>query len=182
MKQVYLLTGNKDKIAAANLIFNKYGVEVLSLDLDLPEIQANTSAEIASYTAREAFKLKKLPVIREDHSLFINELGMPGPYMAYIDKVIDVDHLVNILSTLKDRSGHFELSASFIDKDGIEHQFSYQVPIIFAKEPKGDNNQRWERLMMFPNEKRTFAEYPSDERTEVWSKNYQEIAKLIAAE
>lgn len=180
MKQVYLLTGNKDKIAAANLIFNKYSIEVLSLDLDLPEIQAATSIEIASYTAREAFEKKKLPVIREDHSLYINELGMPGPYMAYIDKAIDIDHLLKILDTLQDRSGYFELSASFIDEGGKEHRFSYQVPIVFANEPRGDNQQRWERVMMFPDETRTFAEYPSEERAEVWSKNYQEIAKLIS--
>ena len=179
MKHLYLLTGNKDKIAAANLIFNKYNIEVLSLDLDLPEIQATTSAEIASYTAREAFEKNKLPVIREDHSFYINELGMPGPYMAYIDKVIDLDHLVKILSILQDRSGYFELSASYIDEGGKEHQFSYQVPIVFANEPRGDNQQKWERLMMFSNETRTFAEYPSEERAEVWSRNYQGIAELI---
>jgi len=180
MKQVYLLTGNKDKIAAANLIFNMYDIEVLSLDLDLPEIQAMTSAEIASYTAREAFEKKKLPVIREDHSFYIKEFGMPGPYMAYLDKVIDLDHLVKILATLQDRSGYFELSASYIDGDGKEHQFSYQVPVVFADEPRGDSQQRWERLMRFPNETRTFAEYPSKERAEVWSRNYREIAELIS--
>ena len=162
------------------MIFQQYGVEVLSLDVDLPEIQASTSAEVASYTAREAFEKNKLPVIREDHSFYVKELGMPGPYMAYIDKAIDLDHLLKILDTLEDRSGYFELSASYIDGDGQEHQFSYQVPVTFADEPRGDNQQRWERLIMFPGESRTFAEYPSEERSEVWSRNYQEIAKLIS--
>lgn len=180
MKQVYLVTGNKDKIAAANMIFNKSGVEVLSLDLDIPEIQASSSAEIASYSARKAFEIKKLPVIREDHSFYISELGMPGPYMAFIDKQINVDQLVKILDTLHDRSGYFELAACFIDSNGKEYQFSYRVPIVFSDEPRGDSQQRWERLIMFPGESRTFAEYPSEERSEVWSRNYIEIAKLIS--
>ena len=40
MEHIHLLTGNEGKVKAANLIFGKYGVEVKSLGLDIPEIQA----------------------------------------------------------------------------------------------------------------------------------------------
>lgn len=50
MKYVYLMTKNKGKIAAAQSIFDKYKIEVRSLDFDIPEIQADSSIEIAKNT------------------------------------------------------------------------------------------------------------------------------------
>lgn len=180
MKQVYLLTGNPGKIAAANLIFKNYEVEVLLLELDIPEIQASNSQEIANHTALEAYKQSGKPVIREDHSFYIDELGIPGPFMAYMDKSVSVELLLKILDTLTCRDGHFELSAAYIDVRGTLHEFSYQVPVEFAQTAAGDKSQRWERVMKFKGEDRVFAEYPETERSAVWSKNYEQIAQLIA--
>src|SRR2546426_6685402 len=87
-QQIYLLTGNQGKIDAANLVFNKYGIDALPLELDIPEIQASTSQEIARAMAVEAYQRTGKPLIREDHSFFIDELGFPGPFTAYIDKAI----------------------------------------------------------------------------------------------
>lgn len=180
MKQVYLLTGNQGKIAAANLTFKKYGVEVLPLALDIPEIQADTSQEVATYTAKEAFAQTHKPVIREDHSFFIDELGIPGPFMAYMDKKVSVEQLMKILDGLESRDGHFELAATYVDEDGGLHEFNYKVPIEFAREPRGDDKQRWERLIKFKDDDRVFAEYPESERAAVWTKNYEQIAQLIS--
>ena len=127
----------------------------------------------------EAYRRTGKPVIREDHSFFIKELGFPGPFMAFADKAIDVDNLLKILSTLSSREAYFELSAAYADMDGAIHEFSYQVPIVMSDEARGDEKLRWERLMMFPGETRTFAEFDADERTEVWAKNYEAIAQTI---
>lgn len=181
MQQIHLLTGNPGKIAAANAIFNQYKIEVLPTDLDLPEIQASSSQEVATFMIKEAYKQLQKPVIREDHSFFIDDLGMPGPYMNYIDKQITVEQLLKILDTLPSRNGHFELAAAYADGNGDIHEFSYQVPIEFAHEAKGDPNLRWERIIKFKDDSRVFAEYPESERALVWAKNYEQIAKLIAA-
>ncbi|HJP80768.1 MAG TPA: non-canonical purine NTP pyrophosphatase [Candidatus Saccharimonadales bacterium] len=179
MKQVHLLTGNPDKLKAANLIFNTYNIAVLPLELDIPEIQAATSMEVARHMVEEAYKVTGKSVIREDHSFFIKELGFPGPFMAYIDKGIDVDHLLRILSTLSSREAYFELGAAYADANGMVHEFSYQVPIVMSEEARGDERLRWEQLMMFPGETRTFAEFDPDERTEVWAKNFETIAQIV---
>lgn len=178
MKQIYLLTGNPDKIKAANLIFNKKDVAVLPLELGIPEIQASTSAEVARNMVEEAYRRTGKPVIREDHSFFIKELGFPGPFMAYMDKAIDVDHLLRILSTLSSRDAYFELAAAYADAAGMVHEFSYQVPVVMSEEARGDERLRWERLMMFPGDTKTFAEFDADERTEVWVKNFEAIARM----
>lgn len=74
MKYIYLMTKNPGKIAAAQSVFSKYDIEVRSLDFDIPEIQADTSIEIAKYAVERAYEKFKEPVIREDHSLFIDEI------------------------------------------------------------------------------------------------------------
>ena len=62
MKYVYLMTKNKGKIDAAQGVFDKYGIEVRSLDFDVPEIQADTSIEIAKNMVIQAFEKFKEPL------------------------------------------------------------------------------------------------------------------------
>lgn len=179
MINVYLLTGNPGKIAAANAVFNQFDIEVEPLKLDIPEIQADNSKEIATTAALEAHRQTGKAVIREDHSFYIDALGMPGPFMAYIDKTVSVEQLLKIIDTLPNREGHFELAATYVDEAGAVHEFSYSVPVVFSEEARGDENMRWERIIQFADDQRTFAEYPESERAGYWTKNYEAIAEII---
>ena len=182
MKRVHLLTGNPDKIKAANLVFNKHEIEVLPLTLDIPEIQAANSVEIAHYTVENAYKMTGKPTIREDHSFFIKELGFPGPFMAYADKTVDNDHLLKILATLNSREAYFELGVAYVDVNGKIYDFSYRVPVVMSEEARGNEKLRWERMMMFPGDTKTFAELNADDHLEIWTENYESIAELIRNE
>jgi XTP/dITP diphosphohydrolase len=179
MKYVYLMTKNKGKLAAAQQVFDKYQIEVRSLDFEIPEIQADTSIEVAKNMVLQAYEKFKEPVIREDHSLFIDELNFPGPFMAFAEKNISAEKLSKILSSLESTKGRFELSAAFCDKDGKVHEFTYSVPVVFETTPRGIPSDGWNQLIRFPEEKRVFTEYSSDERNHIWGKNYEEIAKLV---
>jgi non-canonical purine NTP pyrophosphatase (RdgB/HAM1 family) len=179
MKQVRILTGNPDKIKVANHIFNRRDIEVLPLELDIPEIQAATSIEIARYMVEQAYKMTGKSSIREDHSFFIKELGIPGPFMAYADKTVSPEQLLKIIDTLGSHDAYFELGAAYCDETGEVHEFSYQVPVVMSNEIKGTHELRWERLMMFPGDTKTFAELDADDRLGVWTKNYEAIAELI---
>lgn len=181
MNYVYLMTKNKGKIAAAQSVFDKYGIEVKSLDFDVPEIQADSSVEIAKNMVVQAFEKFKEPIIREDHSLFIDEINFPGPFMAFAEKNITAEKLTQMIKNLESTNGHFELAAAFCDSNGKVHEFSYSVPVVFETTPRGIPSDGWNQLIRFPEEERVFTEYPSDERNHVWSKNYEEIAKIIAS-
>jgi XTP/dITP diphosphohydrolase len=178
-KTIYLLTGNSDKVNAARSIFGSRGVNLELLDLDIEEIQASSSAKVARAMVTQAHKITGKPVIREDHSFFIKELGFPGPYMAYADKVISVQQLLAIVNTLDSRDAYFELAAAYVDEKGDVHEFSYQVPVVIGTEIRGSDELRWERLMMLPGETKTFAESNPEERVRLWNKNYEAIAQLI---
>lgn len=84
--KINILTKNPGKLLAAKNIFDKYNIEVSSIEKEYPEIQADNSLEIAKVTAMQAAKDFNVSVVREDHSLFINTLGIPGPYTNYIEK------------------------------------------------------------------------------------------------
>lgn len=179
MKYVYLMTKNQGKIKAANNAFSKYGIELKSLDLEIPEIQADSSIEIAREAVKQAFDKTKKPVIREDHSFYINALKIPGPYMSFIEKRIDISTLLKILELFDDRTGYWEVATAFIDRVGKVHEFVFQVPIVFEREPKGSPESGWAQIIRFADETRVLTEYPEEERLHIWNQNYEKIAQLI---
>jgi len=176
---VNIVTKNPSKRMAAKKAFDKYNIETLFVDKEYPEVQADTSLEIARFTALQAAKELNMPVIREDHSLFINALGIPGPYTTYFEKKISAGKILKMLEKEQDRSGYFEVATVYARPDGFTKELTFRVPIELAKEEKGGLQKGWARIIMLANENRTIAEYPEEERIDVWNKNYEEIAKWL---
>ena len=111
--EIYLITKNKGKVLAAQSVFSKFGIIVKNIEKDYPEIQANTSMEIAKYTALQAAKEFNVPVVREDHSLFIAALGgFPGPYTNYFDKTIPAEKILELIKDSKDKTAYMEVAAA----------------------------------------------------------------------
>lgn len=176
MKEVYLLTGNSDKLEAARNAFEDTDIRLIQLDEDYPEIQASSSLEIARHTVKQAMKEYDKPVIREDHSMYLDSIpGFPGPYMSYFDQNIPADKLLELLEG-RERTGHFEISAVLGLPSGEIKEYSFTVPIEIADEIRGDE-RNWDRVMMLEDSDKTFAESSEESRLEVWNKNYRDIAK-----
>ncbi|MEK7565171.1 MAG: non-canonical purine NTP pyrophosphatase [Patescibacteria group bacterium] len=178
--KIYLVTKNHGKLLAANSVFSKKNIELLQVNKDYLEIQADNSLEIAKHTALEAAKELGSPAIREDHSLHINALGIPGPYMNYFEKRISVKNILKILSSFKDRSGYFEVATVYAEPNGKTKEYSFRIPFQIAKKEKGKLQTGWPRIIVLKSEKKTLAEYPESERVNIWNKNYIKIASYIA--
>jgi len=177
--KINIVTKNPGKMLAAKKTFGEFGIEVNFIEKDYPEIQGENSLEIARFTALQAAKDFNTPVIREDHSLFINALGIPGPYTNYIEKRIPASKLLKILENEKDRTGYFEVATVYAEPSGSTKEYTFQVPIMIGKEEKGDLQSGWNRVICLSGESRTLAEYPEDERINIWNQNYIEIAKRL---
>lgn len=176
---INILTKNPGKRLAAESVFKKYGIVANFIDKKYPEIQADSSLEIAKFTAVEAAKELNMPVIREDHSLFINALGIPGPYTNFVEKRLPAKKLLELINNETDRSGYFEIAAVYAEPDGFTKEYVFQVPINIAYEEKGDLQSGWNKIIKLQGENRMLAEYPEKERTNVWNKNYRAIAKWL---
>lgn len=177
---IILITRNQGKLLAAKSVFDRYKINLESCNEEFPEIQADSSLEIAKHTALEAsIKLDK-PVIREDHSLYVNALGIPGPYTSFVEKKLSAEKLLEVLTNFTDRTGYFEIATVYAEPSGLTKEFVYQVNIhikdkIAVADPRGG----WNGILCLENEERAFTEYPEEERLDVWNKNYSQLAEFL---
>ena len=179
IKSLYLITQNPGKLKAARSVFDKYHISILPVEKDYPEIQADSSLEIARFTAISVAKELNSPVIREDHSLFINALGVPGPYMNSFEKKISAERLLEILKIFNDYTGYFEVATVYAEPDGKIFEFTFRVPMTFGTEVKGTNSKGWNGLIRLNNEPRAITEYPEEERLDIWNQGYEAVAQYI---
>lgn len=177
---IYLITQNQGKLMAAQEAFKDSNITLMTVEKDYPEIQADSSAEIAEYTSiLVAHELGK-PAIREDHSIFLNGLhGIPGPYMSYFNKKLSEQDVLRLFEHLPDRTGYFEVATSIGYPDGEYFTSSFKVPFSLAMAPKGDLQTGWNTIIILDGETRTLAEYPEQERTHIWQQGYLEVKKHL---
>lgn len=174
--RVYLITGNSDKVKAARKAFNATSIELEQLDRNYREIQAPSSLEVARHTVEQALQDCDGPIIREDHSVFLDAIpGFPGPYMSYFDQKLPAEKLLELLEG-RERTGYFEISAVLGMPDGGMQEYSFRVPVEIAEEIRGDE-RNWDRALKLKGEDRTFAESSEDQRLDVWNQNFREIAE-----
>ena len=179
---IYLVTQNKGKLAAAERSFAPYGIQLSTVNKDYPEIQADTSIEIARAGALAAAQELGAPAIREDHSLCIRHLGVPGPYMQYVERRWPPNKLLELLKDASDRSGYFELGAVYAEPDGFTKECSYTVDIrVKDQEVVPDPRGGWDGLLALAGEERAFTEYPESERYHAWSQNFDALAAFVSA-
>lgn len=165
---------------AAQSVFIGTEIELLAVDKDYPEIQANTSLEVAQYTSKTVAQELGAPALREDHGLFLNALnGIPGPYMNYFDKRLSETDLLSIYQNLADRTGYFEVATSLAFPDGRTTDHVFKVNFTLSQEARGSLQTGWNRIIILEGETRTLAEYPESERVHVWQQGYAKILEAL---
>ena len=128
MKKLTYITTNPYKIEEANYYFRDkcgFNLEIINPDFEVPEIQAQTCAEVVAFSVKYAADKLGIPVLKSDSGMYLDCLGgLPGPYNAYFDKQIGEAKLLKMLENETDR------------KARIEHCFGYcepgKDPIVFA--------------------------------------------------
>ena len=181
MKEVYLLTKNPGKILAATGVFSEFGINVKNIDKDYPEIQAETSIEVAKKMALEAAKEFKVAVIREDHSICLNAMnGLPGPFMNWFDKKMPAEKLLELMKNFKDKEGYFELAAAYAKPNGEVKEYVYRVPIIISEQARGARGN-WNKIIIIKERPgKTLGESQEEDNVDIWNHNYRKIAEDLA--
>lgn len=176
-KKIYLLTKNKGKLLAAQKIFDEFEIEVGSIDKEFLEIQESSSIEIAKFSTEVATKEFNVPVLREDHGLYIEALQyFPGPFTAFFDKNMDVKILLKLLENFDNRNAEMELAASLTIPNKGTFESVYRVPLEISKEIQGDNGN-WDKVLRLRGETMTFAESTEEDNVDIWTENYKKLAK-----
>ena len=77
---IFFATNNVNKFNEARKVLAEYNIAVGMLRVKSLEVQSESLDEIASTSAKDAFRKCNLPIIVEDAGLFINALkSFPGP-------------------------------------------------------------------------------------------------------
>lgn len=181
--KIGVITKNSGKRQIVERVFPKYKIDYDFVGKEFPEIQAATSKEIAEFAVIQAANELKIPVIREDASLYINALGFPGPFTNYLEKTVPPEKVLEILKPFKDRSGYFECAISFAKPGKEPYSIVERIDIEINETLEGNQVfiQPWDKFLKFKGEKRTFAEYPFEERIPVWARLYEKMAQYISS-
>lgn len=181
MSEIRLITGNPEKLESARHAFKDTELRLEQLEIDVPEIQADSSLEVARHTVQQVVDNYDIPVIREDHSVYLNAFpGFPGPYISYFDDNLPAEKLLKMLEGVDDRTGYFEISAVVGMPDNTLKEYSFRIPIEITEEIRGSEGN-WNKVMKLEDREKTFAETDSSSRINIWNQNYRRIAEHLSS-
>ena len=170
MKKITYVTGNWAKIESAKQFLEPLGFEIDNVKMETVEIQADTAAEVAIYSAKYASEKLGKDVLKNDSGLYVDALGgFPGPYTHYVEDKLGVDGLLKLMEGEKNRKAKFVESFAYC-KYGEE-------PVVFegvtygtiALEKSGIFGWSWDFVFIPDGQTKTLGCFPDEERWNLWS-------------
>lgn len=155
------VTGNANKHREAEAIL---GRPLERIAIDLPEIQAATTREVASIKARAAFEQLNRPVIVEDAGFELAALnGFPGPFIKYWEQLGGLESICRTVDGLGDRGAAAVCVLGVCDAGGarvVEGRIRGTIPAS----PRGSNGFGWDAIFIPEGHDRTFGEMSADDK------------------
>lgn len=172
MSKLYYVTSNTGKLGNINRILAEHGFEVVQLlPHDMPEIQADTSFEVAREKVRWAFKNHWWPVLVNDTAFHVPALGgFPGPTLKYATATLGYEGFRRLIEPLPEgeRGGYFEDTVAYLDTRLVAPKaFTRRIMGRVLPEPRGDHQPHpsffMSRLFVPDGWDKTVAEMTAEE-------------------
>lgn len=177
-KIIYFVTGNANKFNEAKNILETDDIELLQLNIDLPEYQGELE-QIAKTKCIEAQRLislngnNKYPFIIEDTSLCFNGLnGMPGPYIKWFMNALGLDGMVKMLEAFPNKTAVAYCYLSYVENHTSSPQlFIGKIDGLIVPK-RGTKIFGWDPIFepdeqINNNNKQTFSEMESDYKNQI---------------
>ena len=180
MKITYV-TGNWAKLEVAKKYLNPLGIEIDNVKMDTIEIQADTTEEVAKYSAKWASEQLKCDVLKNDSGLFIEGLkGFPGVYTKYADETIGEDGVLKLLDGVENRKAYFIEVLAYCEYGKEPVTFTSYTYGTIAKEKQGEYGWSWDFIFIPEGSDKTLGCYPDDERFDFWGEDaYTKFAEYL---
>jgi XTP/dITP diphosphohydrolase len=157
--EALFVTSNPNKAREAAEILK---VELRSVALDLPELQALDVAEVAASkaaTAREILGGPDSPILVEDSGLVVEAWnGLPGALTKWFLRSVGNEGLLRMLSLEEDRSARAVCAVAVAAADGSVRAFTGVVRGSIASEPRGAQGFGWDPIFVPEGHSETYAE------------------------
>ena len=164
MKTITLVTGNPGKLAEWQLLLPA-GLKIEIANVDLNEIQSMDSEVIVADKAKRAYELLKSPVLVEDVSTGLDNLGgLPGPFMKYFEQRLGSE----ALHRLADNEGDpVTIVCTIGYYDGADMLFAHGTITGTVVAPRGTHGFGFDPVVVPAGHTRTFAEMTTKEKNQI---------------
>ncbi|KOB78148.1 Inosine triphosphate pyrophosphatase [Operophtera brumata] len=180
-KPITFVTGNVKKLEELRAILgSNFPVQIISHDLDLPELQGEID-EVSIKKCQEAARRMKTRVLIEDTSLCFNALGgLPGPYIKWFLKKLQPEGLHQMLAGWEDKSAVAVSTFAYCDGncedlDVILFQGETNGKIVA---PRGTRDFGWDCVFQPDGYEETYAELPKGQKNLI-SHRYKALEKMM---
>ncbi len=185
MTEITFVTRNQIKLKIAQGAFETRGVKIIQEKLEVPEIQAFESEEVAIFSAKFAANSLNKPIIINDIANYIPSLnGFPGAFIKYINQWLTAQDILKLMAGKTDRR--------LIVKDIMAYCEPNCEPILFVGErvaqimeqESGVGTCGFDSITIHQGFEKTLANYALEEMIDYWSKNlenYHDCAKFVKA-
>ncbi len=181
MKKITYATGNWAKVLSAKKILEPLGYEIANVKIDVPEIQADSIEEIATFSAKEASKILKCDVLKNDSGLCIEALNnFPGPYTHYVDDTLGEDGILKLMENISNRKAYFVEAFAYCKYGEEPVVFKSVTNGTIAFEKSGTYGWSWDFIFIPDGQNKTLGNFPDDERFSLWNCDaYYELAEYL---
>lgn len=175
MKHIHFATTNKAKIISLNRNFEGVDIDVVSVEIEIPEPRSDETKVIAHEKVLYAFDHIGKPCIAQDGGFYIPALnGFPKAYVNFAMETIGNKGILKLISGL-DRSCEFRDTVAYMDETLDEPVFFETITRgRLAEEERGElGAHNWGEIhkIFIPEGKtKTFAEMTAEEMGD-WSSN-----------
>lgn len=181
VKKLIFVTGNKEKIAIANLALQDTRFEIEVQKISCEEIQSEDIEEIAAKSAIFASRKLNKEVVKVDSGLFIEVLnGFPGPYSAFVEKKIQAHLILKMMRGAENRRAFYKESLAYC-KPGED-------PVIFSTftfgnislRTSGEFGWNFDRIFIVEGDVKTMANFSDEKRIAKYSnKNWINLVAFL---
>jgi XTP/dITP diphosphohydrolase len=157
------VTSNENKWQEAQRIL---GRSLERVSLDLPEIQAPSTRDVALEKARAAYAVLQRPVIVEDAGVELSALGgFPGPFIKYWERLGGLESICRALDGSGNRAAAAVCVLGLCTSSGAE-VVEGRVEGTISQALRGVNGFGWDAIFIPAGEARTFGEMTGAEKDE----------------
>jgi len=167
MSEVKVATSNRGKAIEIITHLNKAGIRAVHLDIQYPEIRADTFEEVVKAGVAHLRSTGLEEFIIDDSGLRVDALnGFPGVYSAYVYKTIGCQGILRLLTGQPNRGAEFiTVIGGFIR--GQEVLISGVCKGKIAMTQKGTFGFGYDPIFIPDGETRTFAEMPVEQKNAI---------------
>ncbi|MDP3981947.1 MAG: non-canonical purine NTP pyrophosphatase [bacterium] len=171
MKTIRFATTNRGKAESMRKVLAPYDIELLQVDIELPEFRTADIRMIAEGKVRFAHEQINMPVIAQDSGFLIFSLnGFPGSFVKFVLETIGLEGLLELM---RDKPRQCEFREALAYWDGGEDGpifFEDVIPGFLTEKPRGDlPRDAWSALWLLfipEGQKKTLAEMTPEERNQ----------------